>query len=898
MVLYWLSMLGMAALIVLCFRRTGHAGYAPETDKGASDAVDVFTELFENSPVGMLLAEPGGKKRMNPALRRCLELGQDAVLKDGTLDGSGWTNCFAGVDMAWLEGTVPVPPEVCACTQNGHARVFRVTAKSMTPEGRKATLFWFENRTETKQHETELHLAREAAESAKQAKSRFLANIGHEIRTPMNAIIGLSYLLLQTELTAEQRIDLEKIEKSSKALLQLFNDILDVSRIESGKLILDSSEFSIHDVLFNLADILTAETDRKGLELEFRVSSGVPSLMRGDALRLGQVLMNLTGNAVKFTEQGYITVVVDVERRTETGIELRFSVSDSGIGIPPKAQATLFQNFTQGDASSTRRFGGTGLGLAICKSLVDLMGGEIGVCSHPGKGSSFFFTAPFSLENLSNRDTGAVPDELHGMRMLIVDDTPLFRGVLGENLQRMRFRVDLAENGPSALEAVKAADASDSPYKFVMLDWKMPGMDGLELARQLSEASLIHRPTLVMITSHISGNIFARAEQAGIDRVLLKPVEPAMLLDVILELASPSHKNQLTSRYFAMSHEPPPSLPSGLRVLVAEANPISRQVVTNILQGVNAVMDTALSGSEAVRMAREVAFDLVLMDMQLPDMEGTEVARAIRSLPHRRQLPIVGMFSDALPEYMETYRNAGFSDCLIRPIDAHDLLRVVRKWARFADHAPTMQPAELPPVLQDLPGINTGVALSRINGNVNLYLSLLTDFRTRYMHLCRVLAQYLNDGEYTAAKTLLHAFRGVTSAIGATSLTQSAATMESVLNAGVEAQIRVSLDALQARHDEVFLGLACLNHPLQSAAAESEAPDTPPPLLIETLNMAHDLMRLQSPEAADVLTPVRQWLTSHAPREMDSLYNAMDNFDFNSALDTLENIKRLCSRHY
>jgi len=589
--------------------------------------------------------------------------------------------------------------------------------------------------TERKRMEQEILLAKEKAEEGTQAKSDFLANMSHEIRTPMNAVIGMAHLALKTELTTKQRDYLNKIQSSANSLLGIINDILDFSKIEAGKLDMESTDFNLDDVLENLANLVTVKAREKAeLEVLFAVDQEVPRFLVGDPLRLGQILINLTNNAIKFTESGEIVVSAELLKQNEDRVTLKFSVSDTGIGLSEAQVSKLFQAFTQADTSTTRKFGGTGLGLTICKRLVEMMDGEIRVESEPGRGSTFSFTAEFGLgkEKVKKRLTSS-PD-LRGLKVLVVDDNATSRNILQDILEAFSFEVFLAASGEDGLEEIERAD-KDKPFGLVIMDWKMPGMNGIEASKQIkTHPNLSKIPPIILVTAYAREEIMQQADKIGLEGYLPKPVSPSVLFDTVMEALgrhgpSPSQvgrKKEQRADGLNSIH--------GALVLLVEDNEINQQVAMEILQEAGLTVEVADNGQEAVEAVKKNKYDAVLMDIQMPVMNGYTAAREIRkwekelkaqssklnaedrgqSTEDRDQrteasgqraevenkivessdlksairnpqsaiknLPIIAMTAHAMAGDEQKSRDAGMNDHITKPIDPDQLFKTLQKW--------------------------------------------------------------------------------------------------------------------------------------------------------------------------------------------------------------------------
>ncbi len=646
-------------------------------------------------------------------------------------------------------------------------------------------------RTKLQRLNEELDEARKAAEDANRSKSDFLANMSHEIRTPMNAIIGMTHLCQQTETTEKQRNYLDKISVAANSLLGIINDILDFSKIEAGKLTIESVEFDLEGVLENLSSVASLKAHEKGLELIFSVDRDIPLSLVGDPLRLGQVLLNLTNNAVKFTQSGHILVSIRrIQEDSERAI-LHFLVKDTGIGITEEQRSRLFQEFSQADASITRRYGGTGLGLTICKRLVEMMGGTIQVESAPGQGSTFSFTAMFGKPAARVEHLATQPG-FNGMRVLVVDDNNVAREIMLEVLERLTFQVTLASSGEEALAELEKASAESQPFQLVFMDWKMPGINGMETTRRIKNSQgLSQTPIVIMVSNYGREEIMKNAGAAGLDAFLIKPVTPSLLLETIMHVLrreAISGPRQASRKEITVPQEI-----RGAHILLVEDNEINQEVAGDLLELAGFAVTLASNGHEALRMVTKNDFDLVLMDVHMPVMDGYAATREIRRLESDvRNVPIVAMTANVLAGDREKCLKAGMDDHVGKPIVPGELFDALGRWIKprrrmnLARRDRPVSDGDDPwePLLPDLPGIEMESGLARVMGNRKNYRKMLLQFFDRHASAAEEIRALMDRGDRGAAERAAHTLKSLAGNIGAQPLARSAELLEGAIREG------------------------------------------------------------------------------------------------------------------
>ncbi|WP_190275845.1 response regulator [Thiorhodovibrio frisius] len=809
--------------------------------------------ILASASVGILLMKDRVIVRCNRRFEEMLGYAPDELLAQSTrvlyADDATWEHIGREGYLPVWRGETDVREQILV-RKDGSQFWGRLSARAVNPKDQaKGTVSIVQDIDLERALIAEMVRARTLAEDAARAKSEFLANMSHEIRTPMNAILGMQYLALKQNLSAGVRYHLEKAQGAAHALLGLLNDILDFSKIEAGKIALEEVEFGLDTVLERLTDAVGYQAEQKGIEFLIRHDAAIPPVLIGDPLRLSQVLLNLCGNAVKFTEEGEVELAFQALRVSESRITIQVCVRDSGIGMTPEVQAHLCEQFEQGDPSTTRRFGGSGLGLAISKRLVGLMGGRLWLeDSQPGRGTTLCFTARLrpATESLKRRQgllERAVP-YLSGIRVLVVDDNAAAREILLEVLARIPVAAQGLASGQEALTTLAGANP---PYDLVLMDWRMPGMNGDEAAQRIaSELPLERRPRVVMVTAYGREDVIRLAERASVHGLLIKPVSPSTLLDTLLsvlghqrllgsaracDLASVDTETGIENGADSLPIQSATRASAlvGARILLVEDNDINREFSGELLRGEGLLIDEAGNGAEALEKIRVRDYDAVLMDIQMPVMDGLEATTQLRAQAERdgderlARLPIIAMTALAMARDIERVTAAGMNDHIAKPVVPDHLFAVLARWvgagsapSRLERRHATPTATPLPADLAALTSLDAVAGLRRIGGRVEAYRRQLRRFREHFADAVDQLQRRLASDDtdaVSAAERDCHGLKGVAGTLGATALFEEVSALYAELKAGQRPDAK-RLESLRTRLAEVLQDIDSLVRPV------------------------------------------------------------------------------------
>ncbi len=751
-----------------------------------------------------------------------------------------------------------------------------------------------------KQAETDLKKAKETAETATKAKSEFLANMSHEIRTPMNAILGFSELLRKTDMSLKQQDYVEKIVSSSEALLGIINDILDFSKIEAGKLEMEKINFNLDDVIKNIVSMISVKASEKNIELLNNITNDVPYALKGDPLRLGQVLINLTNNAVKFTENGHILLKSELAEKNADKCRIKFSVSDTGIGMTKEQMSKLFMAFSQADSSVTRRFGGTGLGLTISKHLVEMMNGKISAESEYGVGSTFSFTAEFELQTEETDKKTTDMERFKKLKVLIVDDNEMARTILKEQLASFGINAFTVDSGKAAISKIEQ-ESIIKPYDLVFMDWRMPDMDGIETAKNVYQNSTAGQqlPMIIMVTAFAREEVINKAKKIGIDSFLMKPVNQSLLFDTIMNAFEMNNIESLTRKSKKDDKADITFGISGVKVLLVEDNVLNQEIATAILENAGVVVELANNGKEAAEAVQKNNYDLILMDLQMPVMGGYEATGIIRADKKYKDLPIIAMTAHAMHGAKEECLAAGMNDYISKPINPGSLFSIIRKWSAPKELHNEIKINEINSNEPDnhsnssqtgLSDIDMDAGLERLNGNIKLYKKLLIDFFENYSSLSEDIRKETEKNDFIAALRLAHTLKGVAGNLSACAIQHAAAELETIISQNKKEKFNLLIIELDKAFKSFNKTLKVLNKTDDPPVGNDENPHSVPevkPVLLELARLVWE----DNVDAENAITKLQKCIdNSKFNSEIQKIIESVSDFNFEAAKEPIKSI--------
>jgi signal transduction histidine kinase/DNA-binding response OmpR family regulator len=741
---------------------------------------------------------------------------------------------------------------------------------------------------------------REAADTANRAKSEFLANMSHEIRTPMNAIIGMSYLLKKTTLSEKQRDYNSKIEMSSKNLLRIIDDILDFSKIEAGKLTLEHSNLFMDQLVSEVADTVNVKLQNKHeVELVTYVDPTIPPIILGDSVRLRQVLLNLTDNAAKFTQRGEIKLEVKLVKQLPYGLILHFSISDTGIGISPEQIKNLFSAFQQADVSTTRKFGGTGLGLVICQRIVEMMDGELELKSEMGKGSVFSFNAFFNLAQSSAQTEELLLSNVKGKKALLVDDSESARMVLHEMLSSIGFNVLVAKDAFEAIEIFEAEQQSEEKLTLMVVDWQMPGMDGLQLVREIKTKEGFDVPAVLMVTAYGLETVREAAKQKVVDGVLLKPINHSTLNDTLNSILHLKSKNSGTFVQETFDTDSYLKWLQGTKVLLVEDNDINLELAQELLKEVGMEVSTARNGLEALESVKLNTYDVVLMDIQMPEMDGLTATKKIREDIKFKKLPILAMTAHAMKGEKEKSIASGMNDHITKPIDPEILYKALLKHVKGLDSASLTSASPAVEAKREdelvIMGLDTKEGLRRIGNKREAYIKLLKTFVTNYSNTAHTLGELRIKNDLDGLAMLLHTLSGVCGNIGAKELYAVAYPLSHGLKALAQENVKQLSLPQQKQLEHIEKHLDGLIQELKGVLKDDEQSSDDKSNLDESAWKVKqsELLNLIENQDSDAVDYCENWiqhfqLDENQGKLLNEVKAALSDFEFDVALNLLK----------